>query len=320
MIEQVRHQHSGDDELWSITTYYNPVGYRRRLTNYHVFRRHLSVPLLTVELAFDRDFELREGDADILVQLRARDVMWQKERLLNIALGHLPTKCEKIVWLDCDLVYMTNDWSSEMVRLLDEYPLVQGCRYIYHMTRDAAPEQVLPGGEAQRLGSLMYRLTEGITKLDELDGMRNVPAGVVGCGYVWGGRRSLLERYGFFDTNIVGGGDSALFFAAVGRFDRIIAAHSFGESRARGYLDWAKPFFSVVAGHVGFVEADIVHLCHGSLGDRQYRERHQRLAGFDFDPAADIALDVNGCWRWNSDKPEMHGWVQSFFESRREDG
>src|SRR5262245_19902909 len=67
--------------LWAITCYFNPIGYQRRLENYHTFRQNLAVPLVTVELAFNGAFQLHSGDADILVQLRGGDVLWQKERL-----------------------------------------------------------------------------------------------------------------------------------------------------------------------------------------------------------------------------------------------
>src|SRR5262245_3945888 len=80
-------------ELWAITAYFNPVGYARRLANYRVFRAHLPIPLLTVELAIGRDAELTAADADVLVQLRTDAVLWHKERLLNIALVRLPQCC-----------------------------------------------------------------------------------------------------------------------------------------------------------------------------------------------------------------------------------
>ena len=63
-------------ELWAITSYYNPLGYRRRRANYRTFRERLNVPLLTVELAFGPDFELKEGEADILIRRRGGDVLW----------------------------------------------------------------------------------------------------------------------------------------------------------------------------------------------------------------------------------------------------
>jgi len=36
--------------LAAITCYFNPAAYRRKLDNYRIFRRHLGVPLICVEL------------------------------------------------------------------------------------------------------------------------------------------------------------------------------------------------------------------------------------------------------------------------------
>ena len=84
------------DELWAITSYFNPASYRRRLANFNTFRQHLPIPLVAVELAYDADFELQEADAEILIQLRGGALLWQKERLLNVALQALPAACRKV--------------------------------------------------------------------------------------------------------------------------------------------------------------------------------------------------------------------------------
>ena len=77
--------------MWVITSYYNPAHYASRRRNYFEFRRNLKAPLITVEIASDRDeFELSECDADILVQGRSRHSLWQKERLLKV--GRRPLK------------------------------------------------------------------------------------------------------------------------------------------------------------------------------------------------------------------------------------
>ena len=110
--------------LWAITSFFNPLGYRRRRENYQVFRRHLNLPLVAVELAY-REFELQATDAEILVQLRGRDVMWQKERLLNVALQHLPPECTAVAWLDADVILDHPNWPAETCQILDRYPLVQ---------------------------------------------------------------------------------------------------------------------------------------------------------------------------------------------------
>ena len=76
--------------LWAVTSYFNPAGYHRKLPNYRTFRKQLAVPLLAVELSHSDKFELEPNDADVLVQLNGGNVMWQKERLLNVGISHLP--------------------------------------------------------------------------------------------------------------------------------------------------------------------------------------------------------------------------------------
>ncbi len=48
--------------------------------------------------------------------------------------------------------------------------------------------------------------------------------------------------------------------------------------------------------------------------------RYEGLRRFRFDPYEDIAIDEDGCWRWASDKPQMHQYIKEYFPSRREDG
>ncbi len=73
--------------MWAITTYFNPYGYRRRLENFRVFSERLAVPLLVVELVYGDRPQVADGEADRVVRRPGRDVLWQKERLLNVALG-----------------------------------------------------------------------------------------------------------------------------------------------------------------------------------------------------------------------------------------
>src|SRR5262249_57573476 len=76
--------------LWAISCYFNPCRYRRRLANYQGCRRRLTAPLVCVELSFDGRFELGADDADVLIKVKGGAVLWQKERLLNIAWRHVP--------------------------------------------------------------------------------------------------------------------------------------------------------------------------------------------------------------------------------------
>ena len=138
-------------------------------------------------------------------------------------------------------------------------------------------------------------------------------------GYAWAAKRELLDRHGFFDACIIGGGDRAVFSAAYGCFDSIMDFHHMNPHQRRRFLAWAEPFHDSVQGSVGHIEGDVVHLWHGAPETRLYRQRHVEFAALGFNPFEDIALSDEGSWRWNSDRPELHSHVRRYLEVREAD-
>ena len=294
--------------------------YGRRLANYHTFRENLKVPLLTVELSFGaEDFDLREGEADVLIQLRGRDVMWQKERLLNVGLGALPSECTKVVWLDCDVVF-GGGWVEEVSCLLDEFVLVQAFRRVHHLPPGLPLGEASPATAKFNQPSVASAVASGLPTRTSLIRAHERKSGTCVNGFAWTARRELLDEHGFYDACIIGGGDRAMAAAAYGIFDEMAQLHSMNVRQEQYYLAWAKRYFESVGGAVSFADYDLFHLWHGEMRDRRTRERHEGLGRFQFDPYEDIAIDENGCWRWDSDKLQLHQWVKEYFASRREDG
>jgi hypothetical protein len=118
----------------------------------------------------------------------------------------------------------------------------------------------------------------------------------------------------------VGGGDHAFVHAALGGPERAAQIFRFSPAHAEHYARWAARLGGISKEGIGVVDGDLYHLWHGSLRDRRYHLRHGILRRFDFDPDADIARAESGCWRWSSEKPELHRAVAEFFAKRREDG
>ena len=314
-------------ELWAITSYFNPRHYRTRRAHYKTFRLHLAVPLVTVEWSCDGVFELNAADTEILIQLRSPDLMWQKERLLNVAVAAVPAHVDRIAWLDCDVVFGRSDWWREALRLLDDVVLVQLFSLCHDLSR-SAPDGIFdpadainsaesfleisrhPGSEAM----LFERLWGSEAENGKLVRRRRL------CGHAWAAHRELLERHGLYDACIIGAGDRAFACAAFGK-ERVARQGWIQNARQREhYLRWAEPFAEAVGGRVSLVEGELFHLWHGGLNERHYRDRQTELERFAFDPFDDIAIDDAGLWRWTSDKPEMHRFVAEYFSQRREDG
>jgi hypothetical protein len=306
--------------LWAITCHFNPAGYVRRVENYRHFHHRLAVPLVTVELSFDGTFQLRHEDADIVVQLRGGDVMWQKERLLNIALRHLPDHCDKVAWLDGDVVFGSDDWVGQAETALEQFPLLHLFHERHDLPREVGPDRLPSWTSSVPAVSMIHRMAaEGVAPGEMLlthprRGRRSAN------GLAWASPRAVLETHGLYDACILGSGDRAVLCAALGTFDYCIRGLRMNARQEAHYLAWARPFFAAVRGRVGYIPGRASHLWHGEVADRQYGARDEALQAFDFDPFADIALDDSGAWRWSSDKPALHAFLRQYFESRNEDG
>ena len=305
--------------LWAITCYFNPAGYRRRLENYRVFRRHLATPLVTVELSHGTGFDLAPGDADVLIQLTSPHVLWQKERLLNVALKHLPAECDQVAWLDCDVVFASDEWIAQASRALETHALIEPFKQVYELEPDADVATAAEGAAYLRGYSLAHVLAEGQAPADLMrGGMRLKHA--CNCGTAWAARREALERCGFYDACIIGSGNRAMACAALGRTRDAVQGLRMNAAQERHYLDWAAAGAPSLGQDIGYIDQTVYHLWHGDLADRGYTRRHEEFEQFAFDPYRDVALDDNACWRWNSDKPRMHAYVRDYFHARREDG
>ena len=303
------------DDVWLLTTYFNPVGYHTKRQNYQFFRDKIvnsNLNLFTIECAFGNDaFTLPAGPE--VMQVRAKHLMWQKERLLNLAIHRLPRQCTKIVWLDCDTLFENAQWVVETSRLLDRYPVVQPFSTAIRLP---------PGGQDYCGNGDVWRSFGAVHAIDP----QCVSAGDYDrhgeTGFAWAVRRDVIAATGLYDACIVGGGDHVMAHAMCGDWtspcmDRLLGLHTAGW---RHSLRWGQTFYPQVRGQIGHVPGAILHLWHGDGANRRYSLRHRELNSFAFDPEIDLRIGSTGCWEWANHKDAMHRWAADYFAARREDG
>jgi hypothetical protein len=308
-------QYTPTTDLWIVTAYFNPAGFRSRRCNYDRFREPIQaagIPLVTVECALgDRPFELPPGPD--VHQIRGRDIMWQKERLLNVALAQLPDRCRKVAWLDADILFENADWAVLAAARLEDFPVVQLFDRAIRLPRTASSDTKhgdMYSGFAEVYARQPQRLLAGDF------------AAHGHTGFAWAACREVLASRGLYDACIAGSGDHMMAHAFCGDWtsrcvDRIIGA---ANHHRRYFTAWCRAVYPRVRARVGFVPGAVFHLWHGEVGDRRYVDRNRDLAGFRFDPAVDVRVGANGCWEWASDKPDLHRWAAEYFARRREDG
>lgn len=272
---------------------------------------------MAVELSHNGHFQLRPEDAEILVQIECKDLLWPKERLLNVALQSVPRDCRIVAWLDCDVVFEEPDWTERTAGLLEKFKIVEPFSLAYETAKDKSPGE--PGSKREEGYSLMYALAHQVVPPEILRGNMRVEKRI-SSGLAWVARREVLDQHGFYDACIMGSGNRAIACAALGRFDDAIHYLQMNPIWAKHYMEWAQPYFDTVQGSVGYTDGGLFHLWHGELENRRYAERHEYLSKCGFDPTKDVYIDDNGAWRWSGAKTEMEKYIRDYFQSRREDG
>jgi hypothetical protein len=305
--------------MWALTTYFNPIRYKRRLSNYRTFRSRLHIPLLTVELSFDGQFELTKNDADLIIQLSGGAVLWQKERLLNIAIESVPNYVKNIAWIDCDVLFERNDWAQEGERQLNEqHSVIQLFSKVIYLNNEDTGDHLynykfysdVPGLIA------LYNQTNELP----LDKPAVSTHGTIAYnpGLAWAGRKEIFAKHRFYDLAIIGAGDVYMANSIFGTMDSLINLHGLNELRAESYLKWARPFHQAVARKVSHIDGVIYHLWHGETKSRNYRGRARLLA--DFNPQNDVYVGDNGVWHWTKPNTSLAEQLMAYFLNRREDG
>lgn len=141
-------------------------------------------------------------------------------------------------------------------------------------------------------------------------------------GFAWACRRDVLECHGLYDFCIAGSGDHMIAHGFCGDVDTRCTRKILGNNppHRRAFETWTAAVSADVGGRIGYVPGMLLHLWHGEIAQRRYVRRNEELAAMEFDPHNDIRVGHDGCWEWNSDKPQLHRWAVEYFRTRHEDG
>jgi hypothetical protein len=322
-------------EICVITSFYNPALYNSKIKNYHRFKECFDlsgIPLYTVELAYnDQPFQLTQ--LSNVLQIRSSSPLWQKERLLNVLLNHIPRKYKKIAWLDCDILFENGNWACEASIALDHAIVVQPFEYVVKLPIERQ-EAVIN----DKLFEVAVRLPR--------NGVSDTSSGEVfvgfnrsrendyntdqtedwfyhgHTGFAWAARRDFLEEIGLYDVCISGIADHLMAHAFVGNWecqcvDMLIRKSEFFR---RHYFEWSRKAFAFVNASLDYVPGKILHLWHGKAENRNYFRRTHELMQMNFNPSEDLINDRMGLWSVNCRKPKLNEWSMNYFKSRLEDG
>jgi hypothetical protein len=300
-----------------ITCYFNPTNCPFRLRNYNNFRKEIAsekVDLYVIELVFgSQKFEIIP-ESENLKRIRTQDMMFQKERMLNILLDELPEKYTSVCWMDCDLIFAQNDWSLRIEKALKESKVVQpyywcagipSCEIIRTSGSQVDYIHSSESGNFRRSFSSVHESSSSWI---------NYHAGHV--GYVWAARRDFLDKHRFYDVIITGAGDLFMALAYMGHFDFLDyepSLKSLNKTFTDHFLDWGFSVYEDVHGKVGHTSDLLLHMWHGDIHERNYLLHSECLQNSNFNPNKDLILGDDLCWHWGRENKKLSDPISHIF-------
>lgn len=325
---------NNESPLWVITSYYNPQGYLRRWQNFLAFKNNLNLPLMVVELAEEGRHQLNGNSTDRVMRLTGDSFIWQKERLLNIAIEHLPAHVKYVAWVDCDMKFERDDWAEEAIEKLEKNGgLLQLFGKVIHCPQafDPLKDSILSLEDrhlySERSAAMIAAQGDYHLKVNTFNRgdiyQKGASAGVIiqSSGHAWAACVSDLSKAKIYDANIVGGGDSIMFYCLAGVVETYFKMRHYSEKHQAHIHVWQKNAREHgLFRHVDHVDGKLYHYWHGEFKHRYYRQRHECLSSLDYDPVTSLRLASNGTWAWVNPQGELADAVRRYFLSRREDG
>lgn len=302
-------------DLAVVTPYFNPMGYKNRLAHYKRFRQSFDrsgINLVTIEAIMgDREPEIPDA-----IHLRCNSWLWQKERLINLAIERLPSSVDKVAWVDCDVLFANPDWAALTSAYLEVVPVVQPFTRVIKLLDGVLDYTGLNSCE-EGCKSFAW----GYQQQPYLHRDRSVRVWAHGhSGYAWAARREVFEK-GLYDRMVLGTGDLMMAHGFCGSIDADLVQTSVGDCRPllHDLLEWQSAIYPQVRGMIRSVAGVALHLWHGKTSDRQYFTRNQQLIALGFDPLRDLSINADGLYEWHESRPDLQEWARSYFQSRNED-
>jgi hypothetical protein len=252
-----------------------------------------NIPAYYAEIAFGDLPLVLAPDAEHVYQTRTDSYMFYKENLINIMTDKIPAKYTKIVAIDADIMFGEPDWYATVSADLDKYDVIQPYSYAENMNPNYT------------CGHRLYPIL-----LKE--------AHAIHPGYAWGFRREWLTSNRLYPYAVIGGGDNATAAMVTGG-----GLPQRMSSQQGSFAKWCRGCSG--RARTGVSDIPIYHLPHGTMNNRQYIKRHDRIRTAlaqcgvtNIDDVIEIRGD--GIMEWiPAAREKMNAAMREYFIERQDD-
>ncbi len=290
----------GVGKLAIIVPFFNYNINPRMVENYNRFRQALGTDdVFVIESTLNVDYQIPESKNFIRIEAKPENLMWQKERMLNLAIKKLPGEYTDVAWIDADVLFDDLNWIEEATEKLKDYAFVQLFNTAQWLDDD---------------GSVIHKFRSPFSQLRDGSLRHHV-------GFAWAARREVIEQSGgLFDYHVTGNGDCFIYHALTGVSENEMGNLSMEIIKGLPgfqYVFWKyrNKMQEITKSSVTCLSGNIRHLYHGNLASRKYSGRQMILIKNKFDPLEDLRVDDNGLYRWDENErtAKIREMISSYF-------
>ena len=262
----------------------------------------------------ERNYELDDIPGLVHIPVRSYGLAWNKENLLNIALGRLPHDAKYIMMADADIYFRRKDFAEQIVHALQMYPVVQP----WHTALDLGPnDEVI---QTHRSFCSLYHEGKPVVattpKFWEFDGG---PYKYSHTGFAWAYTRRFLEEVGgLIEICGMGSADHHMACGLISQIEKSLPGEC-NTNYVNALKRWEARAVRAANYNIGFVPLSIEHYFHGRKQDRAYVSRWQMFLDHDFDPDNDLKKNSYGVIEFSGNKPTLTRMWDNYMRARRED-
>lgn len=279
-----------------LLAYFNPCNSKRIMMNFLYTYSNLKAagfPVYAIECVFHN--QKPSIAIDNIRVVYSNSYFFYKEPLFRLLETTIPAEYTKLLFLDADLFYTEKDWYNIISASLDVDEVVQPYKTLNYL--DLTYKNVLHS----RPSYVSDAVKESAV------------------GMAWAMTRDYYNRCGFFDSCLLGNGDTISAIHFTNRpldpyaKDKMLSHHQDTHDK---YSQKPKPR------SVGFCNLTLNHLYHGSLTKRQYWERNAILDNIDGNVSQDLVLNACGLYEWKVKKERdvFNKLMYRHFIDRDDDG
>jgi hypothetical protein len=305
--------HDPAQTLYVAAAYSNPHNWRSRRVLFAEFMRYMralpNVRLFVGELAYGTDpFHLTSAANPDHLQLRANQILWHKENILNLVIAKkFPANWQYGAYCDGDFSFSRRDLATATIKMLQTNDWVQ---LFSDYTNLSADQRMLSNNSGFAWCRKAGKPWQG--------NYGNVEVGAPGGA--WGFRRDAFEASGaLIDFCITGSADWHMAFGLYGIAD----AHPTIKYGSVGYVQainaWQLRAFTVAKRGTAHLDCHATHYWHGAMIDRGYATRWQTLKDNNFDPARDLYPNAQGVLQLRAAQQPIADAILKYFAAMNSD-